>query len=109
MGAVIEATDKTFEEEVLKADLPVLVDFWGPGCPPCARLAPILEKIATDMAGKAKIVKVNVAQEYAMATKYGVTMVPTLLLFKNGSITETVVGLRLEDELRQLMTAAQAG
>lgn len=109
MGAMIEATDKTFEEEVLKADLPVLVDFWGPGCPPCVRLAPILEKIATDMAGKVKIVKVNVAQEYATAARYGITMVPTLLFFKNGNITETVIGLRMEGELRQLLSAAQSG
>jgi len=109
MGAVIEATDQTFEQEVLKADLPVLVDFWGPGCPPCARLAPVLEKIATDLVGKVKIVKVNVAQGYAIAAKYGITMVPTLLLFKGGAITETVVGLQPEDELRRLLSGVQGG
>ena len=107
MGAMIQATDKSFEEEVLKADLPVLVDFWGPGCPPCVRLAPILEKIATDMVGKVKIVKVNVAQEYATAVRYGITMVPTLLLFRGGSIIDMLIGLRSEADLRQLLTAAQ--
>jgi thioredoxin 1 len=107
MGAVTEATDQSFEQEVLKAELPVLVDFWGPGCAPCARMAPILERIAADMAGRMKFVKVNVADQYETAARYGISMVPTLLLFKGGSVTDTLVGLRSEADLRQLLTAAQ--
>ena len=75
MGAVLEVTDGTFEQEVLKSDTPVLVDFWAPGCPPCAALAPVLEKLAGELAGKAKFVKVNAAQERASAARAPISTV----------------------------------
>ncbi|MFB3879646.1 MAG: thioredoxin [Armatimonadota bacterium] len=106
MGAVIEATDATFEQEVLKADGVVLVDFWAPGCPPCAMLAPVLEKLATEMSAKAKFVKVNAAEQRSTAAKYGIQAVPTLFIFKSGQVAESMIGYQAEQELRKRVTAA---
>lgn len=105
MGAVIEATDQTFEQEVLKSDLPVLVDFWAPGCPPCAALAPILDKIATEMGDKAKFVKVNAAQERQTAAKYRIQAVPTVMIFKGGEIADSAVGFQPDQEIRRRVNA----
>jgi thioredoxin 1 len=108
MGAVIEATDATFEQEVLKSELPVLVDFWAPGCPPCAALAPILEKVATEMSSQAKFVKVNAAQERATAAKYRVQAVPTLFIFKGGEVADSAVGFQPDQEIRRRLNAVAA-
>jgi thioredoxin 1 len=105
MGVVIEATDATFEQEVLKSDLPVLVDFWAPGCPPCAALAPVLEKIAGEMSGQAKFVKVNAAQERTTAAKYRIQAVPTLFIFNGGEIADSVVGFQPDQEIRRRLSA----
>jgi thioredoxin 1 len=105
MGAVIEATDQTFEQEVLKSELPVLVDFWAPGCPPCAALAPILEKIAGEMNAKAKFVKVNAAQERQTAAKYRVQAVPTIIIFKGGEVADSAIGFQPDQELRRRINA----
>ncbi|OFW62418.1 MAG: thioredoxin [Actinobacteria bacterium RBG_13_63_9] len=101
MGAVTEVTDATFEQEVLKSESPVLVDFWAPGCPPCAAIAPVLEKLAGEMSGKAKFVKVNAAQERTTAAKYGIQSVPTLFIFKGGEVTGSLIGFQAEDEIRK--------
>ncbi len=106
MGAVIEATDQTFEQEVLKSELPVLVDFWAPGCPPCAALAPILEKIAGEMSAKAKFVKVNAAQERQTAAKYRIQAVPTIMIFKGGEVADSAIGFQPDQELRRRINAA---
>ncbi len=108
MGAVIEATDATFEQEVLKSELPVLVDFWAPGCPPCAALAPILEKVATEMSSQAKFVKVNASQERATAAKYRVQAVPTLFIFKGGEVADSAVGFQPDQEIRRRLNAVAA-
>jgi len=105
MGAVIEATDATFETEVLKADQPVLVDFWAPGCPPCVALAPILEKVAGETGGKVKFVKVNVAQARSTAGKYRIQAVPSIFIFKGGEIADSVIGLQSEQEIRRRVAA----
>ena len=105
MGAVLEVTDGTFEQEVLKSDRPVLVDFWAPGCPPCAAIAPVLEKLATEMTGKAKFVKVNAAQERGTAAKYAIQAVPTLFIFKGGEIADSLIGFQAEQELRKRIGA----
>ena len=105
MGNVIEATDTTFEQEVLKSELPVLVDFWGPGCPPCARLAPVIEKLAGEMDGKVKFVKVNAAEQFQTAMKYRIQAVPTLFVFKDGEVSQNTVGFHTEPELRQLLAS----
>jgi thioredoxin 1 len=109
MGAVLEVTDATFEQEVLKSDTPVLVDFWAPGCPPCAAIAPVLEKLATEMSGKAKFVKVNAAQERATAAKYAIQAVPTLFIFKGGQVAESLIGYQAEQELRSRVTRVAEG
>ncbi len=100
MGAVMEVTDANFEQEVLKSESPVLVDFWAPGCPPCAALAPVLDKLAGELAGKAKFVKVNAAQERATAGKYKIQAVPTLFIFKGGEVADSLIGFQAENELR---------
>jgi thioredoxin 1 len=105
MGAVVEATDATFEQEVLKSETPVLVDFWAPGCPPCAALAPVLEKLATEMSAKAKFVKVNAAEQRSTAAKYAIQAVPTLFIFKGGQVVESLIGYQAEQELRKRMSA----
>jgi len=109
MDAVVEVTDATFEQEVLKSESPVLVDFWAPGCPPCAALAPILEKLAEEMSGKAKFVKVNAAQERSTAAKYGIQAVPTLFIFKDGEVSDSLIGFQAEQEIRNRMTALTSG
>lgn len=109
MAAVAEVTDATFEEEVLKAEGPVLVDFWAPGCPPCAAIAPVLDKLAGEMAGTVKFVKLNAAQEGATAAKYGVHAVPTLFIFKGGQVADSVIGFQSEQDLRRRLAAAAEG
>ncbi|MCJ7749829.1 MAG: thioredoxin [Armatimonadetes bacterium] len=109
MGAVIEVTDATFEQEVLKSESPVLVDFWAPGCPPCAAIAPVLEKLAGEMSGKAKFVKVNAAQERTTAAKYGIQAVPTLFIFKGGEVAESLIGFQAEDEIRKRVASVAGG
>jgi len=109
MGAVIEVTDATFEQEVLKSESPVLVDFWAPGCPPCAAIAPVLEKLAGEMSGKAKFAKMNAAQERATAAKYGIQAVPTLFIFKAGEIADNMIGYQAEDEIRKRMDGVAGG
>ncbi len=105
MAAVPEVTDATFDQEVLKSELPVLVDFWGPGCPPCAALGPILDKVAEELASQAKFVKVNVAQERSTAAQYRIQAVPTLLIFKGGEVADSIIGLQPEQEIRQRLAA----
>jgi len=105
MGAAVEVTDATFEQEVLKADRPVLVDFWAPGCPPCAALVPIIDKLAAELGEKARFVKVNAAQERVTAGKYAIQAVPTLFIFKAGEVAVSLIGYQSEAELRRRLEA----
>ena len=84
MANTIPVTDQTFEEEVLKSDIPVLVDFWAEWCGPCKMIAPILEELSTEYEGKIKIAKVDVDSNAEKAGQYGVRGIPTLLIFKDG-------------------------
>lgn len=90
--AAKQINDATFEEEVLKASGLVLVDFWAEWCGPCKMIGPVLEELAADMKGKAKIVKVNVDESPASPGKYGIRSIPTLMLFKDGELVSTKVG-----------------
>lgn len=90
---MIEVTESNFVEEVEKSDLPVLVDFWAPWCGPCKALAPTVDKIAQELEGKLKIVKINIDESPALAGKYSVMSIPTLILFKDGKVQEQSVGL----------------
>lgn len=93
MSANIEiVTDSSFATEVLQANIPVLVDFWAEWCGPCKMLAPTLETIAAEFAGKVKIAKVNVDENSKTSTSYNIRGIPTLILFKNGTVVATKVG-----------------
>jgi thioredoxin 1 len=90
--AILDVTDDTFEEEVLKSDLPVLVDFWAVWCAPCQMIVPALEHIAQNYNEKLKVLKLNVDENMKTSAKFGVRSIPTLLLFKGGELKETIVG-----------------
>ncbi|MGL5254446.1 MAG: thioredoxin [Brevinema sp.] len=89
---IIEVSDQDFKTEVLGADVPVLVDFWAPWCPPCRMIAPFIEQIAKDYNGKVKVVKCNIDENPSFPNTCGVTSIPTLVLFKNGEQAQTSVG-----------------
>ncbi|AIL64642.1 Thioredoxin [Rickettsiales bacterium Ac37b] len=89
---VAEISDQDFDVEVLKSDLPVLVDFWAPWCQPCLQLAPTLEVMATKLKGKIKIVKMDVEENTDNPSKLGIRSIPTLMIFKNGKLSATKIG-----------------
>ena len=89
---VKEVIDKNFEAEVLKSDLPVLVDFWAPWCGPCAKIAPVVEKLSKSYKGKFKFCKVNVEEAQIIASKYGIMSIPTLMFFKNRKVVDKIIG-----------------
>ena len=103
---VIHATDSDFSREVLESDVPVLVDFWAPWCGPCRMIAPALDQLATEYAGKAKVVKVDIDQNQATALKYHVRSIPMLLVFKNGQVEATQVGAVGKPPLAALLDRA---
>ena len=99
MSKPIEVTDQTFEDVVLKASLPTVVDFWAVWCGPCKMIAPVLEEIAKDYAGKLQVAKLDVDNNNESAIKYGVMSIPTLILFKNGRAAERIVGFMPKEKL----------
>lgn len=92
MGNYVVGTDANFETEVLKSDLPVLVDFWAPWCGPCRMVAPIVEEIADEYVGRLKVVKVNTDENQQIAYKYGIMSIPTLGIFDKGEVVDGIVG-----------------
>lgn len=103
MSKTIDLTDDNFENEVLKSDLPVLVDFWAPWCQPCLMLAPILDELAEDFDGRLKICKVNIEVEEnrGLASKYGIQSIPNMKLFKNGELTGEFIGMKRKADLKE--------
>jgi thioredoxin 1 len=98
-GNVIELTDATFDEVVHGSDVPVLVDFWAPWCGPCRMLGPIVEEIAREYSGKAKVCKVNTDDARDSAMEFGISAIPTVILFKDGDIQKKWVGLTSKKDL----------
>ena len=96
-------TKNNFEAEVLKSDIPVLVDFWASWCGPCRMLSPIVEEIEKEYAGKVKVGKVNVDEEIELAQRFQVASIPTILIFKNGQLAETSIGYRPKEDIVALL------
>jgi len=107
-GNVSEVNDSNFDAEVLRSNQPVLVDFWAPWCGPCRRIAPIVEELATQHAGSAKVVKVNVDDSPNVSAKYSVHSIPTVLIFKNGDVVESFVGLQPKNRLDEALRGAMS-
>lgn len=103
MAKVLAVTDQSFESDVLNSSTPVLVDFWAEWCGPCKMLAPILESVVDDYAGKVKIVKINVDENPETAPKFGIRGIPTLILFKNGEVATTKVGALSKSQLTDFL------
>ncbi|HEY5636369.1 MAG TPA: thioredoxin TrxA [Burkholderiales bacterium] len=97
--SINHVTDDSFEPEVLKSDLPVLVDYWAEWCGPCKSIAPILEQVATEYGGRLKIAKLNVDENQQVPAKFGIRGIPTLMLFKNGNVEATRVGALSKSQL----------
>jgi thioredoxin 1 len=104
MSDEIVLTEANFADEVLKSELPVLVDFWAEWCGPCKMLAPTLEELAAEYKGRAKIGKLNVDQHPAVAEKYGIQSIPTLILFHGGEIAEQAVGAKSKSYLIEMLS-----
>lgn len=102
---IIYLNDDSFENDVLKSDLPVLVDFWAEWCGPCKMIAPILDDVSEEYAGRVTIAKLNVDQNNVSPAKYGVRGIPTLLLFKNGELAATKVGALSKTQLKEFIDA----
>ena len=96
-------TTNNFEEEVLKSDRPVLVEFWATWCGPCQRVAPILEDLANDIKDLAKIGKLDVDEESEIADELGIMSIPTMIVFKNGKVHQSTIGVQSKDTLKKLL------
>src|SRR5262245_2680722 len=106
VGSAKEVTDATFVKDVLQSDKPVLVDFWAEWCPPCRKVAPLLDEIATEMAGKVEIVSMNTDENPETAMAYRVMSVPTLTIFKGGQPVQSVTGARPKGDLVRFIEGA---
>ena len=100
--SIVHVTKENFQQEILQAKKPVLVDFWAPWCGPCRMQGPVLDEIAAET-DAIKIGKVNVDEEQMLALRFGITSIPTLMLFKDGKEADKLVGLRSKEELKQLL------
>lgn len=102
----IAVNDTQFENEVLKSDMPVMVDFWAEWCGPCKVLSPVVDELAAELKGKVKVVKVNIEDSPEAPTKYGVRGIPTLMIFKNGQVVDTRVGGMPKSQLSEWIAKA---
>jgi thioredoxin 1 len=106
---VIELTDQNFEQEVLKSDVPVLVDFWAEWCMPCKMLTPTIEKLAKDYQGKIKVGKVDTDSNRDTAIKYSISNIPTVMLFEGGEVSQRFVGLQPEKKFKEALDMVGKG
>jgi thioredoxin 1 len=109
MSSALAITDATFQSEVVESSIPVLVDFWAVWCGPCKMVAPIVDELAGEYEGKVKVGKVDVDSEQKIATDFGIRSIPTILIFKDGKVAETVVGAVPKKHLQEQLDAVLAG
>jgi thioredoxin 1 len=107
MANVAEFTDANFQEEVLQSSEPVLVDFWAPWCGPCRMIAPVVEELASEYGGSVKVGKLNIDDSPSAAASYGVSSIPTLMVFKGGDVIDRFVGVQPKAKLQQALDAAK--
>ena len=103
-----EFTNANFEQEVLASEQPVLVDFWAPWCPPCRQLSPVIDELAEDFRGQAKVGKLNIDDAQQLAANYSVHSIPSVLVFQNGEVVETLVGVHGKGAYVQALQATAA-
>ena len=103
-GNIVELSDASFDETIHSSEVPVLVDFWAPWCGPCRMLAPIIEQVADEFAGRAKVGKVNTDQSRDTAIEFGINAIPTLILFKGGQVQKKWVGLTSKKDISEAIT-----
>ncbi len=108
MSKPADVTDGNFEEEVLKSDKPVLVDFWAPWCGPCRMVAPVVEELAEEYDGKVKFLKLNTDDNVDTAARYGIRSIPTILMFKGGKPVDQIIGFRPKGDLQKSIDKALA-
>ncbi|EEF58737.1 thioredoxin [Pedosphaera parvula] len=100
----VDVTDGSFTQEVLESNVPVLVDFWASWCGPCRMISPLVESLAVDFAGKAKIAKVNVDENPGLCSQFSIRSIPTLLIFKNGKLVDTSIGASSKTSLTEKLS-----
>lgn len=105
-NGILDLNDAIFDGEVLKSDIPVLVDFWAPWCGPCRILAPVVEEISSSYTGRIKVGKLNVDENHETTMKYGIRSIPTIIIFKNGQVLEQVIGAVPKTEIERLINKA---
>lgn len=106
-GNVLEVSDASFQSEVLDAKQPVLVDFWAPWCGPCRQIAPMIDALANENVGQAKVVKINIDDNPEAAMTYGIQSIPTLIVFKNGEPTQRFLGAQPKPRLQEALDSAR--
>ncbi len=102
-GRVVELNEQNWNEEVLQSDKPVLVDFWAPWCGPCRIIAPIIEELAEEFGDQIKVGKLNTDENPNIAMRYGIRAIPTIILFKNGEVVDTRIGVQPKEALKQMI------
>ena len=100
---IVELNNNNFEQEVLKSQIPVLIDFWATWCGPCRMMAPVVDAIAKEKDGEIKVCKVNIDENQALAEKYGVMSIPTFVIIKNGNETGRTIGVQSKEEIMKLI------